>query len=202
MAHAETPDAHALLKALPPLPSPDWSTLRSEYLWCAATVGGVFAVCAGVAHAVTLAAMQRCSPAIRDGCLWAIYAQSCLAFLCLAALHLLDPGIVRRSPKNCLPLPPAVAQALRADAPDWSSLQVRGQNIDASSSDPRSYCVRCFVWRPAPVDKAAPPSGRVAAALTTARAWLCEGNGRAHHCSACQRCVCERVGSGRCAADR
>jgi hypothetical protein len=179
----------ALLRLLPPLPSPDYRTLRGEYLWCAACVGGVTAFCVGVAHALTAAAMQHCSAAVRDGCLYAIYAQSGLAVVCLAALHLIGPGTVRRSAKNCLPLPPAVLAALRTDAPDWASLQHRGHNIAASSSEPRTYCVRCFVWRPAPREVLPAPTGRVGAALASARALLCEGHGRAHHCSSCNSCV-------------
>ena len=182
-------NSKALLKLLPPLPSADWATLRGEYLWCFGTVGGVTAFCVGIAHALAAAAMHHCSPAVRNGCLYAVYAESCLVAICLAALHFMDPGVVRRSAKNCLPLPPAVAAMLRKDAPDWASLQQRGHNIAGSSSDPRSYCVRCFVWRPAPVEAPVPPAGRVATAFAAARAWLCEGNGRAHHCSVCNRCV-------------
>ena len=73
-----------------------------------------------------------------------------------------DAGVVRRTPETCLPVPPEVAERLRAGAPVPETLR----NIN-SDDGTRTYCVRCFVWRPAGL----------------------QGRGRPHHCRVCQRCV-------------
>ena len=72
------------------------------------------------------------------------------------------PTNVINTPETCLPVPPEVAERLRAGAPVPETLR----NIN-SDDGTRTYCVRCFVWRPAGL----------------------QGRGRPHHCRVCQRCV-------------
>ena len=72
-----------------------------------------------------------------------------------------DPGVVRRTPATCLPVPDEVAERLRAGAP----VPETTRNI-TSADGTKTYCVRCFVWRDNTLG----------------------GRGRAHHCRVCQRC--------------
>jgi len=84
---------------------------------------------------------------------WAIIAGHCVLYL------LFGPnGEIRRSKQTCYPIPDEVARRLRKDE---SLLGLR--NI--TGADGKSFCVRCFVWRPG----------------------TSEGSG--HHCDTCQRCV-------------
>jgi hypothetical protein len=70
-----------------------------------------------------------------------------------------DPGVVKRSPETCFPLPPKVADLIEAGA---TSEQI--QQLGNLHGEKGSFCVRCLVWRGG-------------------------DNVQPHHCSTCQRCV-------------
>mmetsp|Transcript_128905 Transcript_128905/g.248343 ORF Transcript_128905/g.248343 Transcript_128905/m.248343 type:complete len:222 (-) Transcript_128905:11-676(-) len=84
------------------------------------------------------------------------------AFIAIACtLHLLfgNAGEIKRSRKTCYPIPEVVAGRL-----------ARGESMGGLSNinggDGKTYCVRCFVWRPS-----------------------FEEAGESHHCGTCNRCV-------------
>jgi len=86
---------------------------------------------------------------------WAIiWACVPLALWGLEAMLRRDPGLIHRTAETSAPYPQAVVDALRQGARE--SLTENIQGIDG-----RSFCVRCFVWRPK----------------------------RSHHCKVCARCV-------------
>ena len=120
--------------------------------------------------------------------LFAIRMQAATAVVAHANLLFGDPGVVIRSRGNCLPVPPVVAERLRAG----DSLE--GLENVRDDSDGASYCVRCCVWRRAPP----PPAERASEQWqqwlwrhhpAVARNCACAGGRAAHHCSLCQRCV-------------
>ena len=59
---------------------------------------------------------------------------------CLLGILYGDPGVVKRTPENCLPLPETVAERLQ-----------RGESLEGldnlQHAQLGSYCVRCCVWR-------------------------------------------------------
>ena len=72
----------------------------------------------------------------------AVLAEAAVALACLAGLLFDDAGEVRRSAATCVPVPPAVADRVRAGA--------GAHAITANIADDAlgTYCVRCLVWRP------------------------------------------------------
>eukprot|EP00747_Dinoflagellata_sp_TGD_P219096 gnl/TRDRNA2_/TRDRNA2_91266_c0_seq1.p1 gnl/TRDRNA2_/TRDRNA2_91266_c0~~gnl/TRDRNA2_/TRDRNA2_91266_c0_seq1.p1 ORF type:complete len:259 (+),score=37.95 gnl/TRDRNA2_/TRDRNA2_91266_c0_seq1:25-801(+) len=61
-----------------------------------------------------------------------------IAVVCVACIPWVDPGVIRRSPETCFPLPDAVSEKL-----------LKGNMVMANVVDGNmSFCVRCFVWRP------------------------------------------------------
>ena len=68
--------------------------------------------------------------------LLAIYLEAFLAVCCLLGILYGDPGTVKRSPENCLPLPETVVERLQ-----------RGESLEGLENLQHeqlgSYCVRC-----------------------------------------------------------
>lgn len=106
--------------------------------------------------------------------LLAIYLEAIVAVCCLLGILFGDPGVVKRTPENCLPLPEMVAERLH-----------RGESLEGLDNLQHeqlgSYCVRCCVWRRNP--------GKLARSYLPADcdASVCEQG--PHHCSTCARCV-------------
>ena len=104
----------------------------------------------------------------------AIYLEAFLAVCCLLGILYGDPGVVKRTPENCLPLPETVAERLQ-----------RGESLEGldnlQHAQLGSYCVRCCVWRRAP--------GKLQSSYLPADCdmGVCEQG--SHHCSTCGRCV-------------
>ena len=104
----------------------------------------------------------------------AIYLEAFLAVCCLLGILYGDPGVVKRTPENCLPLPEKVAKRLQ-----------RGESLEGlenlQHAQLGSYCVRCCVWRRAP--------GKLQSSYLPADCdmGVCEQG--SHHCSTCGRCV-------------
>lgn len=137
---AEDTEDDIKISDLPPLPDPDVCTMRSE-----ACCGSCFVLClillfVFVAHAI--GSIVSNDHVIKYIGLGAIYLEAIIAICCLLGVMWADPGVIRRSPKTCFPLPPEVRQAIKAGVPVDERLQLR--NI---SDGRRSYCVRCLVWR-------------------------------------------------------
>ena len=154
-------DASSDLSFLPPLPQPDYALRKIETRRGFSVVFGLISVFVVLTHGVGLTVGD-----LPDAGWWfcfaLIYGEAAIATLCYFLMMLGDAGVVRRTPETCLPVPPEVAERLRAGAPVPETLR----NIN-SDDGTRTYCVRCFVWRPAGL----------------------QGRGRPHHCRVCQRCV-------------
>jgi len=138
------------LSNLPKLPTPDYKAMRSQN-----ACGNVFVLSL---IAFYTSQVYLCGEEGKDIYAALIYSEAVIAIICLLGLALGDPGVVKRSRETCFPLPNAISEALLAGK-DLSSIRsnVRGD-------DGRTFCVRCFVWRP-------------------------DNAGEVHHCSICQRCV-------------
>ena len=91
-----------------------------------------------------------------------------------------DPGELRRTQHNVLPIPAEVLPKLTASVPASSGAAPKPHPLAGMSNirdGDTTYCVRCCMWR----DEAAPPG-----------CWRrVTGSSRVkmHHCSTCQRCV-------------
>ena len=68
-----------------------------------------------------------------------IYGEAGIASFCLLGLMFGNPGVIKRTPQTCFPIPDAVADRLAQGLPldDLRNLASNG----------RTYCVRCHVWR-------------------------------------------------------
>ena len=181
----ELEESWAGVDALPPLPPPE----RCEQ--CAESTCGTVLVCAlimvfvGLTQAAALGVMEKTKTWVFLGL---IYAEAVIAIISLLGILCGDPGTIKRSPETCFPMPEQVAKAIKA-----------GQSLDGFrniSEGGRSYCVRCLVWRPDPMNRG---SGSDDSDTEFEE-------GETHHCSTCQRCVVDfdhHCGVfGRCIAGR
>ena len=183
---------------LPPLPMPDYAVRRSQAVRGALTVCTTCALLIGVTGGCSLRQPSSYAPTL----LVLVVVEAAVALLCLAALMLVDPGVVKRTQSSVQPVPDEVATRLKERAPLRDEIEKRGgmSNIREGS---RSYCVRCFVWR----EHTAAIGG-----LRSLRQ-RCRGGDpelmadvAVHHCRICARCVrhfdhhCSAL--GRCIAGR
>lgn len=148
---------------LPPLPTPNLDAQWTESVRGCAVVLSLVTLLVGATTGVIVAA-ERSLPYTWGFC-GLIVGLACVALVCLVYLMLGDPGVVQRTEATCLPVPGEVKAKLAAGSPLVGALNSNIQ--EEGVPRPRSYCVRCFVWRPH-----APP-----------------GMPQPHHCSICQRCV-------------
>lgn len=165
---AEQRDADAVL-VLPPLPRPHYSK-RAEFCCGATTILTGVVLAAGVAVAVIFAPTSSLSPTAKIVCAALIGVECTVALVCLLVLACGDPGVVKRTPETIEPMPPAVAERLRAG----ESLEGLQNFVDKKGV----YCVKCCVWRPA-------------------RAVHCSTCGRCcrdfdHHCGFYGRCIAKK----------
>mmetsp|Transcript_59112 Transcript_59112/g.157306 ORF Transcript_59112/g.157306 Transcript_59112/m.157306 type:complete len:218 (-) Transcript_59112:91-744(-) len=154
----ETDEEHAediRICDLPPLPSRD-PAYFTEPLLGVLIVGGLTSMTVVACHFLATPAMKVIVlPLIW---MWAGLATCGVLFLLFGS-----PGVVRRSPVTCYPIPPEVQSRLLSSRP----LHGLGNVVGPENSETHgSYCIRCFVWRPPST------SGNVS-----------------HHCGVCQRCV-------------
>lgn len=182
-----------LLAHLPALPLPDARLLRREKatgLLVVSSVGMTYAglscgmvhVAKRVAHLTSPLCLAVLSP-LSVGILVVAYLEARLLFG--------DPGIIRRCPRNSLPLPTEVIEhALKsqAGAVDAHANAFQAENL---SKDGRSFCVRCCVWRSPP--KKASKCCPLPLDLRLPLSHICEidedQDVSSHHCSICQHCV-------------
>ena len=149
---------------LPALPRPA-SRQRTECRMGCGIVLTIVATCVMATHGGVRT--LECAPRRWDWLLYVVYAEAAVALLCLAGLVFDDPGTVRRSRLTCEPVPPEARAKLQNMAPP------NLQNV--TGADGRTFCVRCYVWRPR--EPPAYDGDRFHA------------HANAHHCSTCQRCV-------------
>ena len=132
---------------LPPLPAPK-AHRRQEALCGTLVVLGIIVGCVSCTRKGTQLMLGGAEPRSRARVLAArafmsaVLAEAAVALTCLAGLLFDDAGEVRRSAATCVPVPPAVADRLRAGA--------GAHAITANIADEAlgTYCVRCLVWRP------------------------------------------------------
>ncbi|CAK9029135.1 Palmitoyltransferase ZDHHC11 (DHHC domain-containing protein 11) (Zinc finger DHHC domain-containing protein 11), partial [Durusdinium trenchii] len=117
--------------------------------------------------------------ALRHFFLFAIHLEALVAVLCLLGLMWGDPGVVRRSRSNALPIPPPAQEALQV-----------GQSIEGLQNIKEGedmYCVRCCVWRRH--GDSSKPTWQSSKISWMASFCCDDGMSNFHHCSTCQRCV-------------
>ena len=147
----------------PPLPTPHRCGLFCERLLGTMVVGMIIAFCIFCSMILT---MER-SSLVAQFCWNLTLAEAFVATMLLFSLQYRSVGVVRRSASRSLPLPPLLADRLRAQRSAgrsakgaWTyALGGLGNQYDESRGS--VYCVRCLVWR----------------------------SKDGHHCNECQRCV-------------
>merc|ERR1711971_305488 len=125
----------------------------------------------------TLASFCSKSGWLRSVLLGTSYSATGLAMCCWFGLHCYT-GVIYRSARTCRPLPSNVLEKLSKGEP-----QDMCNELGENSS---SYCVRCFVWRPKPIES---PSFIRKCVQRLGLAANEEAHREAHHCSICQHCV-------------
>ena len=177
------------IAALPPFPKAQHTVLRKQVINGMAVVGTAIASAVACVHGLAWYAGDG------HGDLWSLLilatnAQAAFAVVMHINVVFMDPGVLARDRGSSLPVPPVVAERLRA-----------GDSLDGldnirDDSDGSSYCVRCCVWRRPPPTMDAPE--RAPSEWSewlwrkhpdVARCWPCAGRKYTHHCSICQRCV-------------
>ena len=162
------------VNSLPPLPTPVYSEMRAEAACGCSLVIGIIIVLVGSTHASLAVTVPGKGPSdfVRMVGLGLIWSEAVVAMLCLLGLMWGDPGVVKRTPETCFPLPDAVAERLH----NGHSLEGMANIIEGD----RVYCIRCLVWRPEPEPQ-------------DACCQCCDDvedvSESTHHCATCQRCV-------------
>jgi hypothetical protein len=174
------------VKRLPPLPRPDYGAKCGEASCGCTLVITLIVMLVGTTEGV-VSGMEPSNFVARAG-RTAIYTEAFVAIVCLLGLMFgvrtrapalpprylpasrpgltascalpQDPGVIKRRPETCFPMPPKVADMLDAGETAEKIQQLGNLRDD----DNRTYCVRCFVWRGSSAEMP-------------------------HHCSTCQRCV-------------
>jgi len=116
----------------------------------------------------------RLSPAARIAALVILGSEILVALFCLERIAHSDPGVVERTPQTTRPLPPVVAEHLRAGR----SLGGLGHVADAERG---VFCTTCCIWRPR-------DRGRCAHCHICQRCVV----GFDHHCGFYGRCITKR----------
>ncbi|CAJ1365170.1 unnamed protein product [Effrenium voratum] len=158
-----------LLASLPPLPEPNLWEMRSEACCGSSLVLGLVTGFVAATRQMSHRLEGHVPQAVQQTFVVAIHLEALVAMICLFGLWWGDPGVVKRTRENCLPIPEPVKQALQA-----------GRSLDHLQNvteDGSSYCVRCCMWR------------RTRDATTTSACFDDGGLADFHHCSTCQRCV-------------
>ncbi|CAJ1953862.1 unnamed protein product [Cylindrotheca closterium] len=175
-------------KLLPPLPAPQ-EAKHKEFRCGSFVLGGAASLC--FVAVLSAFGLSNAQSNIADSIF--VAAVSSLFFvelLCLLAIYHKDPGVVKRSPFTCHPIPPQVQPYVRSyiqthqqqpnksngendalvqemvPAPSELYISMQDENNSDNGEDLSSidtYCVRCLVWR--------------------------RGKKKYFHCNTCQRCV-------------
>lgn len=161
------------ISKLPPLANPNYSMIRQESNVGITVVLFLSLAFIGVTHGISLAAVggiEKHSPTW-----WTffilVYGETGIALLCLLGLMLVDPGVVKRSPENCFPIPMQCEAWIQAHVDDDAPKVEPPPEYYIASSNPSTpgdtYCRRCLLWR------------------------RFKHSNKYFHCSICQRCVAE-----------
>jgi len=129
--------AEIAIKDLPALPEPHRCEQLGESLLGCTVVLLLIGLFVGLTHGVAVGAPPY---GAEMAALVLIYAEMVVALLSLGGLLFGDPGVVKRSPETCYPIPRMVLVKLRAGEPL--------HNLGNISQDEHTYCIRCLVWRP------------------------------------------------------
>jgi len=164
-------DEAELLRRLPPMPDPNYTRIFYE------VVAGVSLISILVLALVFLLNVTLMYLLLPGRVVYSVLVTSggLLAIVCLVVLVHRDPGVIFRSPRTCLPLPPPILQKLTAGDELSNLTNIRMDNGD-------SFCTRCFVWRK--IDEPWPGSFR-----RLFRNHFNYSTAPPHHCSVCNRCV-------------
>lgn len=157
------------LSELPPLPRPAYFEMAMQSACGSTLVFALIAVFVGTTHFVPLAD-DVLPPFLWWVCFIAIHAEAVVALICLAGLLFGNPGVIRRSPATCLPMPSEVVDRIKRNM----SMDGLPNIIEGGST----FCVRCFVWRP--------PGSVSAHHCSTCQRCVVEFD---HHCGVFGRCI-------------
>jgi hypothetical protein len=159
------------ISLLPPLPTPRYDRKEREAVGGSCLVFFWIFIFAGMTHGIALEALDGFE---YHGTTWwvffaLIYSQSLAALLCLFVLLVADPGVVKRSPNTCLPIPaqmvPSIRDYLKHQSESHTQFVRPSEAYYAAENGTGdTYCGRCLVWRR-------------------------HDDGRHYHCNTCQRCV-------------
>lgn len=171
-------------KLLPPLPAPE-EAKHKEFRCGSCILGGVAAMC----FVAIQSAFGLLNHAQANGTasffVITVSVLFLIEILCLTTMYYKDPGVVKRSPYTCHPIPPQVQPYARSYMQRHQQNQLNVENNelvqetvpmpselyismdDENTQDGQeivdTYCVRCLVWR--------------------------RGRKKYFHCNTCQRCV-------------
>ena len=133
-------DRSVPIENFPPLPKPDYKTQSEESRIAYCTVISLSIVMLVLSHGMYF--VGDVSMVISAAFLIPLWVCVLVAYIGLCGMLNGDPGIIRRSPENCYPLPAEIVLALRGGRPITTR-----QNIP-SRDGTKTFCVRCLVWRP------------------------------------------------------
>ncbi|KAJ1459063.1 DHHC palmitoyltransferase-domain-containing protein [Pelagophyceae sp. CCMP2097] len=168
------------LDDLPPMHAPDSRRMRAEASVGLKAVLFVIAVLLALTHGIALNPSSKVSglpEGARIACLVLIHLEAVMALICLERILRADPGVIRRGPETCRPVPHAVAERISSN---------RGLRELRNVDDPKRgvYCVRCLVWR---------PRDRKAHHCSTCQRCVLDFD---HHCGFFGRCIAGTATSG------
>eukprot|EP00656_Telonema_subtile_P021915 TRINITY_DN22959_c0_g1_i1.p1 TRINITY_DN22959_c0_g1~~TRINITY_DN22959_c0_g1_i1.p1 ORF type:complete len:272 (-),score=52.05 TRINITY_DN22959_c0_g1_i1:267-1082(-) len=132
-------DDSEIVSSFPPLATPK-SVQLGESIMGFVVVNLIIFWILGLTHFITLPHMHGDSARNLSTFL---YVCAVLAESMLLGIMFVDPGVIQRTPENCLPLPTEVSSRLAAG----QTLEDL-ENIHDVNDEDRTFCMRCCVWRP------------------------------------------------------
>ena len=191
---AAAPAGLDIVGGLPALPEPDHARRRQESsMGCTVVLSIVTACVTTTSIVLNVIDVHKEAPALKWAGMVAVWTQGIAAIGCLLGILYGDPGIVKRSPATCLPPHPEVCRRIQTGESLDGALH---HNVEEPVAPFRSYCARCFVYRPS---YKSVEMIRAAAKEAEAERPSCRFCGircgypppskSAHHCATCQRCV-------------
>merc|ERR1712216_419492 len=139
---ADAGDGPQRVEDLPPLPRPDLQTMRGEATTGCIVVSIITGLLVSIPHSIAYTSGWQWPD---DGldftalCLVLLWAEAGVAFICLLGLMWGDPGVIKRTPERCQPVPVQVLER-------WHNGQTTVGMANVNEGN-RTYCVRCLVWR-------------------------------------------------------
>lgn len=168
-----------VLRNLPALPRPDYYGQCGETAVSLLTVPLIIGAIISAVYFMTRS--DDVPEEVKWSCLGVVFVESFAGIMCLMAMLLGDPGVIRRNEESCRSMPHVVLERL-AKKEMQPTHNIRG-------SDDSSFCVRCFVWRLPTISKRKLPLSERLSRYIPNYGIIEEVYSGAHHCSTCQRCV-------------